>query len=193
MFERNQSLNEQCYHPECTETRWLRYCPIEGRDSDGYVSTVVSQLEYILKNQRLFENGKVSYEVDDKDELYTLNLTQHNMPEDLVQVIGYTYYVAIQYEKVSDPSRQIYRVISEWVIPDEDIVSDGYRTEYCIELYPGRLHATITEYDITISDKQVDGASPTQARADRLMTPYDHQQLSALLSNIENLDLVKVE
>lgn len=192
MYEHEQYLTEECYHEQCSDTRWSRYCSIEATDVDGDAGVVLDQLNTLLYGTPTFERGGFFYQADNDSQHFSRSFSHEYFPDELTAVVGYQQQTTISHEQLTGPSRQAYRVVSEWYISDEDSVDGVYRTEFYIEQYPGsRLMATVTEYDLSMASFEDADNMQANSRVDRPMTGYDHQQLHRLLSDVGNLQLAE--
>lgn len=182
MYE-GEPLLETCGHAEC-DTGWLRYCPIEGSAIEGDAGVVIDQIDNILYDTHNFGRSDFYYQGDEDNRLFARVFDKSNIIEDLTQVVGYRQQTIVSHERLEHPSRQVYQVVSEWYIPAEDEISGRYRTEYCIEQYPGHVVATVTEYDMKTESLLDSERGQSVGMIDRPMTSYDHEQLFVLLDGI---------
>lgn len=192
--ERNYS-EEECFHVEHADSRWLRYCPAEAVNIDGELGKVLDQMHIALYETETTDRSSISYvgEADRKVASRSYDYEQDYMQSDMPNALRYRMRTTITHSQISQPSREVHHVVAEWYMASEYDGSGIYRTEYCIEQFEqGDPMATITEFDM-VADKAglpVEDM-PANHFADRPMTVYDHQQLYRLMTDITELQLAK--
>lgn len=183
-----KNLLNECHHPECADSRWLRYCPVEAADADGVAGKTVKNLDKILYGTPKFDKGGFYYRGDHDGKMFYRTFHHEYMPADTVSLIGYQQRTVVSHEQKSHPTCDVYHVITEWYIPDEDRIDGVYRHEYALECYSEQIVATVTEYDLSVEVMENTAERDTPSFVDRPMTGYDHSQLEKLINDIHSLE-----
>lgn len=172
-----------CPHLDCAHMQRLEYCEVEAKYPDGDAAVCIDIIESLLYDRGDFETG-MSYSVDNELRYITRNFEYlHGDTDSWVWPLLETR-VSIQHTQNRRMQNDSYSVRIGWRSHQVGTGEELYETVYTLEEWPGLVHSTIDEYDLS-AEQLINKDVPVHHS--RPMTAYDHESLFYSLSILEDM------
>jgi len=162
-----------CGRKECGFSHPEKYCEIEGQDIS--VVTIVTEMldEVLYSDQDIAPTDLIRIPLEKGDlSLRTFSLRNNEA------------VVRLQHFQGKNLAYQHYDIMIDWAGGQTLLADEPHQVEYSLTRWPEHAQAIITEYNLTAASLE----DPENFEStDRLMTPYDHEQLFDLLSEVDDI------
>lgn len=172
-----------CPHTTCDHPQRLEYCKIEAKDPGGDAGVCIDMIEELLYIRGDFERG-IRYTSDGEVRYIARDFEYLHSDERIWAWPLLETRVSIQHEHNVRMNSHSYTVRIGWRSHQNGASEDFYETIYTLEQWPGLVHATIDEYEITTD--QLDTHETPQHRS-RPIVRYDYATLFDSLSILDNM------